>query len=214
LFGAEDEWNDFNEERPYAFYHKLQRGEYAFEVRMMQPDGSWGRAERLATIDRLPAWYETSVAFSLYGVLAFLILYMFGYYMLKKSRQKHEVELSQVRMHYITADHQLMNDMLAVVDRHIDDSTFDLDKLAEAMNMSKSTLHRKVKTSMGVTPLEFIHNVRLKRACDMLKKGDLTVSEIAYAVGFSTPKYFTKCFKQAFGITPSAYVNSQKDETK
>lgn len=57
-----------------------------------------------------------------------------------------------------------------------------------------------------MTPLDFIRNIKMKRACMMLLSGSYNISEVAYAVGFSTPKYFSRCFKDEFGITPSEYL--------
>lgn len=211
LNGAEKEWNDFQEKRPYAFYHRLSRGEYTFQVRMMSTDGNWGEPVDLMTIIRCPAWYETTIAYSVYLALLVLIFFLLCYYIFLKNKKKLHAELSYAKMNYLTADHELMNRLLKVVDSHLDDTEFDLEKLGVEMGMSKSTLHRKMKAAMDMTPLDFIRNVRLKRACDMLRGGTLTVSEVAYAVGFSNPKYFTKCFKQEFGMTPSEYAQKQRD---
>ncbi len=71
--------------------------------------------------------------------------------------------------------------------------------------MSKSSLYRKIKTMTGLSPIEFIRNIRLKHACQMLKDKSISISEVAYSVGFSDPKYFTSCFKTEFNITPSEY---------
>ena len=76
----------------------------------------------------------------------------------------------------------------------------NLEKLSEEMNMSKSTLYRKIKSMTGLTPLDFVRNIKMKRACMMLLARTQTISEVAYAVGFSNPKYFTKCFKEEFGV--------------
>ena len=88
---------------------------------------------------------------------------------------------------------------------HLAEENFGLEQLAAALNVSKSTLHRKVKAMTGLTPLEFIRNVKLKYACAMLARHDRPIAEVAYATGFSSPKYFTRCFKEEFGLTPSEY---------
>ena len=98
-----------------------------------------------------------------------------------------------------------MQQVVQCIEDNLSKSDFDLELLAGEMAMSKSTLHRKIKNASGLTPLELIRNIQLKRACRMLEARELTISEIAYSIGFSTPKYFTKCFKEEFGITPSEY---------
>ena len=80
--------------------------------------------------------------------------------------------------------------------------------------MSKSTLYRQLKTETDMTPSDFIRNIRMKRACEMLQGRTMTVSEVAYATGFSTPKYFTRCFKDMFGKTPTDYVRSHQKATE
>ena len=211
LNGAEREWSAFQEKRPYAFYHNLPKGEYTFQVRVLSSEGHWDEPVDLMKIIQCPAWYETTIAYSVYLILMILIIFFICYYIFLKNKRKLHAELSYAKMNYLTADHELMNRLLKVVDSHLNDTEFDLEKLGVEMGMSKSTLHRKMKATMDMTPLDFIRNVRLKRACDMLKGGVHTVSEVAYSVGFSNPKYFTKCFKQEFGMTPSEYAQRQGD---
>ena len=76
--------------------------------------------------------------------------------------------------------------------------------MADATATSRSVLHRKMKSLLGVTPLDFIHEARIRKACQMLKEG-ASVNEVAYNCGFSDPKYFAKCFKFEIGITPKEY---------
>jgi AraC-like DNA-binding protein len=108
-------------------------------------------------------------------------------------------------MAHQSADKRFLQSVIQSIEQHLEESEFDLEQLSTALNMSKSTLHRKIKTITGFTPLDFVRNIKMKRACMMLLTRRLTISEVAYAVGFNDPKYFTKCFKNEFGITPSEY---------
>ena len=81
--------------------------------------------------------------------------------------------------------------------------------MAAEKNMSKSTLYRKIKSMTGMTPLDFIRNIKMKRACMMLFNRSHTISEVAYAVGFNSPKYFTRCFTKYFNTTPSSLLNEE-----
>jgi signal transduction histidine kinase/ligand-binding sensor domain-containing protein/DNA-binding response OmpR family regulator len=92
-----------------------------------------------------------------------------------------------------------------VLDDKITNTDFTSEAFAEAMIMSRTQLHRKLKAIVGMTTSEFIRAQRLKLAIDLLKKSDATVSEIAYQVGFNTPSYFIKCFKETYNCTPSDY---------
>ena len=90
-----------------------------------------------------------------------------------------------------------------VVEARLSDSDLSVDDLAAAMNLSRVQLYRKVKAISGSSPVELLRTARLNRGYQMLIKGDKTVSEVAYDVGFTAPSYFTKCFKDEFGISPS-----------
>ena len=87
----------------------------------------------------------------------------------------------------------------------MEDPKLDVDVLAEAMNMSRATFYRKMKGFTDVSPNEFIRLCRLRKAAEMLAKGDAPVNEIAYAVGFSSPSYFSRCFSRQFGVSPKDY---------
>lgn len=71
------------------------------------------------------------------------------------------------------------------------------------MGLGRSQLYRKIKALTNYTPVELLRNIRLKRSREMLTTTQKSISEIAYEVGFSTPAYFTRCYKEAFGETPS-----------
>lgn len=90
-----------------------------------------------------------------------------------------------------------------VVEARLSDSDLTVDDLAAAMNLSRVQLYRKVKAISGVSPVELLRTARLNRGYQLLIKGDKTISEVAYEVGFTAPSYFTKCFKDEFGISPS-----------
>ena len=90
-----------------------------------------------------------------------------------------------------------------MVEARLSDSDLSVDDLAAAMNLSRVQLYRKVKAISGSSPVELLRTARLNRGYQLLIKGDKTISEVAYEVGFTAPSYFTKCFKDEFGISPS-----------
>ncbi len=108
-------------------------------------------------------------------------------------------------------DKEFLNKVIEVIQENLSSSTFDVIQLADALAMSKSSLYRKTKAIIGLSPVEFIRNVRLKQGVKMLKNKSISVSEVAYACGFSNPKYFSTCFKDEFGVTPKEF---QKTEIK
>ncbi|SDL12530.1 ligand-binding sensor domain-containing protein [Catalinimonas alkaloidigena] len=105
-----------------------------------------------------------------------------------------------------SADETLLQQLLNAVEAHMGDVHFDVQALATEVGLSRTVLYTKAKALTNQTPHEFIQTLRLKRAAQLLKHPHLTVSEISYQVGFSDPKYFSKCFRKHFGQTPSQYA--------
>ncbi|HLA58878.1 MAG TPA: ATP-binding protein, partial [Puia sp.] len=96
-----------------------------------------------------------------------------------------------------------------VLDEHLDEELFGVDQLTAAINMSRSSLHRKLKTLTGMSTTEVVRNYRLKRASLLLKEG-YSSSDAAYKTGFGSPAYFTKSFREVYGVTPTEFVISLK----
>ncbi|GAB4046031.1 two-component regulator propeller domain-containing protein [Spirosoma litoris] len=95
---------------------------------------------------------------------------------------------------------------VSILEAHIDDAHFDVEQLEEAMNMSRMQLYRKLKSVLNLSGAEFIRQVRLKRALQLLESGHYNVSEVAWKVGFNDPAYFSRCFKKEFGKAPQEYL--------
>ena len=89
-----------------------------------------------------------------------------------------------------------------VVEARLADSDVSVEDLAADMNLSRVQLYRKVKTISGSSPVELLRTARLKRGYQLLLTSDKSVSEVAYEVGFTAPSYFTKCFKDEYGMLP------------
>jgi len=89
-----------------------------------------------------------------------------------------------------------------VVEAKMADSDLGVEEIASDMNLSRVQLYRKVKALTGSSPVELMRKARLSKAYRLLLSGDKNISEVAYEVGFSAPSYFTKCFKDEFGVLP------------
>jgi DNA-binding response OmpR family regulator/anti-sigma regulatory factor (Ser/Thr protein kinase) len=89
------------------------------------------------------------------------------------------------------------------VEANLGDEDFNVDELARGVSLSYSQLHRKIRALTGMPPTHYIRRIRLQRAREMLHRNAGTVSEIAYSVGFGSPKFFTECFREQFGVPPS-----------
>lgn len=109
-------------------------------------------------------------------------------------------------------DEQLIKKATAYVDENISDSTITVETMAQALGMSRVQLYKKLLSITGSTPSEFIRQIRMRRAEQLLRESQYSVSEVAYKVGFNIPRYFTKYFKEMYGVTPSQYKNHSPNE--
>ena len=89
-----------------------------------------------------------------------------------------------------------------IIDQNISNERFGVSELADKMNMSRSNLHRRIKRTTGNSVSQYLRKVRLHNAMELLKDHNLNVSEVAFAVGFGSVNYFSKCFKDYFGYPP------------
>ncbi|XCF06359.1 two-component regulator propeller domain-containing protein [Tamlana crocina] len=96
------------------------------------------------------------------------------------------------------------------IDKNIDNSDYTVEKFSIDMSMSRSALHKKIKSITGQSTSEFIRTIRIKRAATLIVSGQYSITEVVFMVGFSDIKYFRTCFKRQFGQTPSEYIKSFK----
>ena len=94
---------------------------------------------------------------------------------------------------------------MAFIEANLSNSEVGVGDMAEAAATSRSGLQRKLKQAMGITPQDLMKEARIKRACLLLHTTEKTVAEVAYACGFTDPKYFSRCFKQSTGKSPTEY---------
>ncbi|MGN1376547.1 MAG: helix-turn-helix domain-containing protein [Prevotella sp.] len=119
-------------------------------------------------------------------------------------------ETSVSLMHISQEDNDFMSRLLSFVDDNLANSDICIDDMALATATSRSSLNRKTKMLLGVTPADFLKEARMKRACNLLLTTTKNINDIAYSCGFSDSKYFSKCFKVCIGISPSEYRMKQK----
>ncbi len=103
----------------------------------------------------------------------------------------------------VSADRRFVDKVTAFVEENIVESELSVEQMADAMGMSRANLYRRMVSATGSTPSEFIKIVRLRHAERLLIQGGLTISEICYEVGFTSPRYFSKCYKELYGYLPS-----------
>ncbi|WP_194777824.1 hybrid sensor histidine kinase/response regulator transcription factor [Pararhodonellum marinum] len=109
-----------------------------------------------------------------------------------------------------STDEKFLNKIQSIVDDDLGDTTFTVDQFCKKLGMSRMQLHRKLTALTGLSTSAFIRDQRLRLAIQRLEKSGESISEIAYAVGFSSPSYFIKCFKETYHMTPSEYLEKEK----
>ncbi|MDR3220181.1 MAG: response regulator [Dysgonamonadaceae bacterium] len=133
-------------------------------------------------------------------------------FLLNKNHKQNEFRLdSNINISILqtsSMDKKYLDKAIEIIKNNLLDTDFDVNRLAENLFVSKSSLYRKIKSITGLSPVEFVRNIRLKCAIQMLKEGICSISEVAYSSGFSSPKYFATCFKEEFNVTPSEYIKS------
>ena len=102
-------------------------------------------------------------------------------------------------------EEQFMQNLIKLMNENIENFDLNIDLLASELNMSRTVFFNKLKSLTGFSPVEFVREVRLERASEYMRETQFTVSEISYKVGIEDPRYFSRCFKQKFGLTPSDY---------
>lgn len=158
-------------------------------------------------------------AFLVLLVVVAVVLYRVYRYSLRVQREREEsariVAQQQKQLEDMTAalertkaeqsvDERFVEQLQKTIERHLDDSEFNVEALSEELSMSRAQLFRKTKSLMGVSPVELIRHIRLRKAKQMLLNTDLTIQQVAYSVGFTSPSYFSKCYREFFGTTPTA----------
>jgi YesN/AraC family two-component response regulator len=122
-----------------------------------------------------------------------------------RDRYSKEVILKPVDLAINSVEERFLEKLQEVVSGNFENPDFGAEDFAEAMDMSRMQLHRKLKHLTGHSAMEFLKDQRLKTAASLLKRGDLSISDVAYSVGFNDLSHFSKSFKASFGLSPTEY---------
>ena len=104
-----------------------------------------------------------------------------------------------------TSDRRFLDKLIELMNKNIDNGDLVVDDLVHEMAVSRSVFFKKLKTLIGLAPIEFIKEMRVKRAAQLIETGEYNMTQISYMVGINDPRYFSKCFKQRFNMTPTEY---------
>ena len=100
-------------------------------------------------------------------------------------------------------DQQFLDRVISVINEHISEEEFSIEEFGKDVGMSRSQMHRKLKALTGKSTSLYLRTVRLAKAKELIEQKRSSISEISYQVGFSSPAYFSRCFKEEFGFSPS-----------
>jgi AraC-like DNA-binding protein/tetratricopeptide (TPR) repeat protein len=190
--------------------HKLQLSEK--NIQLLENE------KRIQTI-----WKNLLIGLSLLVVLASVAILQWQRYRYRRNRKMLNLEIDYLTQQHKEAvdkyktlqipgeenvasyDQKLLKQAISIVEANIGDSHLSVEKMAEQMNMSRTSLHRKVKSITGFPPSELIRSIRLRKAARLIANRADSAAQIAHAVGFEDYSHFSKAFKKHFGVSPSAY---------
>lgn len=169
----------------------------------------------------------------LIGLIILTILLSAGLYLLQRYRFRKNREVLNLEIDYLTQavnknkalvpaaeeqiesyEQKLLRKALTIVENHISDPQLSVEMMAAEMNMSRTSLHRKIKSITGFPPSELIRSIRLRRAAKLILNKADTVSQIALTVGFDDYSHFSKSFKKEFGVPPTNYLSATAETRK
>jgi len=224
LKGLNNDWHDLGKKKLISIGN-LKSGKYVLNLRVHNELTK--KVSLRLTI--LPPYWKTYWAFLFYLIIVLSVVFLL-YKNARKNlnlRKQFELKIKNLENNIITSEQEqnrnsigglttnstnelsihekFLQRVIEIVEKNLDDSSFDVERFANEIFMSKSQLYRKLKNITGYSATEFIRLIRLKRAAQLLKVNTATVAEIAYKVGFDNVGYFSKCFKELFGKPPSKY---------
>ena len=109
----------------------------------------------------------------------------------------------------VSYDEKFLADITRIIEDHIADSELNVNALCELSGIGNKQVYRKVKQLTGLSPVEYIKNIRMKKAAMLLEQKKFSVAEVMYMVGFSSSSYFSKCFQNEFGVTPKQFIEKE-----
>lgn len=131
-----------------------------------------------------------------------------------KERFSKSINMDAQEITLTSMDERLLQNAIDYVRNNMENPELSVEDMSKKLGLSRTHLHRKLKALTGQTPVEFIKMIRMKQAAYLLSTGKLSISEVGYKVGYSTPSYFSSSFNAYFGMSPSAYMDEKIKEKK
>ena len=200
----------------------MHPGEYVFEIQSTNAYGHWQNNTRRIRITVQPTFMESTLGKTLSaGILLLVILLVTTALLHARYERKKRAETLAAYLElqerltpsvpeilapgYTSENERFLNTLHVFMEANIANSEMSIDDLAKEVNLSRSTLNRKMHELFNLSAKDFVQAARIKHACQLLRNTDMATKEVAYACGFSDPNYFSKCFKTNTGQTPTEF---------
>lgn len=226
-------WSQATKERTLTF-HNIRPGDYKLTVQSTDRYGRWVENTRQLVIHVTPHWYETLWARILGWVLmagVITAIVYFFFYVRQLNRQRRELlekymeliaakrnreettETDQLGESVLTSlpddDHKFMEHVMQYIEENLSNSDANIHDMASAAATSNSNLNRKLRSLIGITAAQLLIDARMRKAHDLLTDKSvrkINIADVAYRCGYADPKYFSRCYKQKHGVTPSEEI--------
>ena len=229
LEGMDSDWVEADDSRT-ARYSYVPAGRYRFRLRSSNCDGVPSAKEAVIDLIVHPVWYLTLFARIVWILLLSAIILSILYLLWKKYQLLHRKEIDRITrqtkhelgflkmqsMLHIKEEEldskslDFLTEAFQIVMEHLADENFSMNDFASAMNMSRTSLHLRVKELTGKSALEFVKRIRFQEAKRLLKENLYSVADVGYQVGFSSASYFVSNFRKYFGITPKEFAENNR----
>lgn len=230
LQGHDSGWNYAPGNQPTVVYNSIPPGEYSLLIEATDDNGQWGKTSKTISIVVTPRFVETVWFRLILIILALTVVlgmaYAIGYFKRMRNiiQRKYSLlltvdELSggiRVKDNKPQAgededkDRRFIEQSARFLNENLTNPDLVVEDFARCLGMSRTAYYNRMKQITGLSPVDFIKQMRIKKALELLDEGGLSIAEVAYRVGFSDPKYFSRCFKAEMNITPTQYMENRK----
>lgn len=223
LSGVYNDWVYLPQGQNTIQLPQLPRGRHQLYAKATDRNGVWSEPSAIVLLHCRRPWYSTWPALFLYLAIAVAASYGLWYVehrirllhrfiRRRDSMRLNEIALRPEELTNTRIDDEFMRKVVNKIEERLDDARYNVEMLSNDLCMSRNTLYRKLQMLTGMSPVEFIRDIRLKKAATLLLASpEASVTDISHKVGFSSPSYFTRCFKEKFGVLPKEYsVNNRR----
>ena len=225
MTGLSDQWNQLPQGQRSVAFFDLKPGRYVFELKVANADGLWSDNVISMAITVSPSPFLSVWACMIYACIAAALLVMIYLYVAHKRKFRRELDEKQAELtelynrKYVagpsdivvtSSEDKLLQRALDSVERNMDNNDYGVEDFVTDMAIGRTVLYQKIHDITGLSIKEFILDIRIKRAAQLLSESDRTISEISYMTGFVNPKYFSTSFKKHMGVSPSEFKRGKR----